>query len=383
MAGYVKKSGGLLFSLAVLLAMAATAQGQHGQDSQCQQNCPGQNSKPLSVNPSVPGLGKNHRLILKDGSYQLAREYQIVGDRVRYLSQERGDWEELPVDLVDWDATRKWETEHADLAGDDTSPAMKEAAAIDKEEADERNDQSARMPNVAPGLELPDQEGVFVLDTYHGTPELVELNPTDLSMYGKSRHGIGVLNPLATEKAHLELEGAHAKVYLHVNDPAFYISLGVEDTKEPVLTHAMTVQTNGANAVTGEHGAHSAQSTYAIVRVDERQAVRIVGAIHVSPSGTVSQDEDTIPTKVELVPGKHWVRLVPQQKLEIGEYALVEILSPSDISESVWDFRVDPTLGDNRGAIGPILPQGRDAEPTTVDHPGPRGPVMSEHPDPQ
>ncbi len=376
----ITNSRQLLFSLALLLAMAATARGQGGEDSQCQQNCPGQNSKPLSVKPSAPGLGKNHRLILKDGSYQLAREYQIVGDRVRYLSEERGDWEELPVDLVDWDATRKWEKEHGDLTGDDTSPAMNEAAAIDKEEADERNDQNARMPQVAAGLELPDQDGVFVLDTYHGTPELVELTPTDLSMYGKSRHGIGILNPLATEKAHLELAGAHARVHLHVNDPAFYLSLGVEDTKEPVLTHPMTVQTNGANAVTGDHGAHSAQSGFVIVRVDERQAVRIVGAVRVSANGTVSQDEDTIPTKVDVMPGKHWMRLEPQQKLTIGEYALVEILSPTDISEAVWDFRVDPTLGDNRGSIGPILPQGRGTAPTTVDQPGSVGPVMSEHP---
>ena len=60
-------------------------------------------------------MGRNHRLILKDGSYQMVRDYQIVGDRVRYLSQERGDWEELPANLVDWDATRKWEKEHADL----------------------------------------------------------------------------------------------------------------------------------------------------------------------------------------------------------------------------------------------------------------------------
>ena len=357
----VKNSSAPAISLAVLLLAAAAALGQSGQDAPCQQNCPGQNSKPLPLSPAVPGLGKNHRLILKDGSFQMARDYQIVGDRVRYLSQERGDWEELPVDLVDWDATRRWEKEHADLADGEISPAMKEAEAIDKEESDERNDQKARMPDVAAGLELPDEDGVFVLDTFQGTPELVELPPTDLSINAKTRRGIAVLNPLATQKAGLELEGAHAKVHLHVNDPAIYVSLGVEDIKEPVLSKPLTVSTDSSKAVNGgKHGAHSPQSGFVIVRVDQRQAVRIVGAVHVSANGNVTQDEDTIPTKVEELPGKHWLRLEPQQKLTIGEYALVEILSPSDISESVWDFRVDPATGDNPGSIGPILPQKRD-----------------------
>jgi len=348
-----------VFSLAILLMTATAAGGQASQNSQPAQNRPDQNSKPLPLSPGIPGVGKNHRLILKDGSYQMARDYQIVGDRVRYLSQERGDWEELPLDLVDWDATRKWEKEHADLVEGDTSPAMKEAEAIDKEEADERSDQNARMPLVAPGLELPDEEGAFVLDTYLGTPELVELRSSDLSLNGKTRRGIETLNPMAGRKATLELEGARARVHLHVNDPVIYLSLGVVDQNEPVLSKPLTVQTNGAKAVNGgKHGAHSAQSGFVIVRVDERQAVRIVGAVHMSPNGTVTQDEDTIPTKVEELPGKHWLKIVPQQSLAIGQYALVEILSPSDISESVWDFGVDPRLGDNPGSIGPILKTG-------------------------
>ena len=43
---------------------------------------------------------------------------------------------------------------------------MKEAEDIDKEEAAERDEQKARMPEVAKGLELPDEDGVFVLDTF-------------------------------------------------------------------------------------------------------------------------------------------------------------------------------------------------------------------------
>jgi hypothetical protein len=266
------------------------------------------------------------------------------------------------VELVDWDATRKWEQDHSDLTADEASPAMKEAADIDKEETDERNDETARMPEVAKGLELPDQEGVFVLDTFQGTPELVELLPKDVDLDARTRHGIGVLNPLAGQKADIELSGRHAKVHLHVDDPAFYLSLGVEDAKEPVLSEPITVNTSTAHdARDSKHGAHSPQSGFAIVRLDERQAMRMVGAIHVSPGGDVTQDENVIPATVELLPGKHWLRLQPKQKLVIGgEYALVEILSSSDLSSTVWDFRVDPTEGDNPGSIAPILKQASD-----------------------
>jgi hypothetical protein len=348
--------------LAACLAAGTIAALPSSAGAQNSQSAPAQGSAPLVLKPDVPGMAKNHRLILKDGSYQVVRQYQVVGDRVRYLSQERGDWEELPASLVDWDATRKWERDHATTAEDQPSPAMTEAEAIDKEESEERNDEKARMPEVSKGLELPDQDGVFVLDTYQGTPELVELPQKDLDVNAKTHQGLGVLNPMAGRKANMELAGAHAKIHLHVNDPVFYISLGVSQQTEPVLSHPMTVDTSTAqDAKTGRHGAHSPQSGFAIVRLDQRQAVRIVGAIHISPSGTVTQDENVIPATVEALPGKYWLRLETKEKLVIGgEYALVEILSPTDVSTTVWDFRVDPTEGDNPGSLAPILKQARE-----------------------
>src|SRR5580698_4034414 len=114
----------LLTGLLTVLLLAAAALGLPAQ-------------KTLTVKPDAPGLAANHRLILKDGTYQLVRKYEVVGDRVRYISIERsGDWEELPVDLVDWDATRKWERDHT-AQQEEASDAMKEAAKIDKEEATE------------------------------------------------------------------------------------------------------------------------------------------------------------------------------------------------------------------------------------------------------
>jgi len=205
------------------------------------------------ITPDAPGLAHNHRLVLKDGSYQVVRKYQVVGDRVRYMSMERtGEWEELPYDLVDWDATKRWEEHHTgpyDTSGNPSSDAMKEAAELDKEEAAEREDQKARMPEVAKGLELPDENGVFVLDTYQGTPELVELKPSDLDLNQKSRKGLATVNPMAGSKASIELAGAHAKVHLHVNDPEIFVSLEGRDDVEQVVSHAMTVKTAGAQEV--------------------------------------------------------------------------------------------------------------------------------------
>jgi hypothetical protein len=161
---------------------------------------------------------------------------------------------------------------------------------------------------------------------------------------------------LAAAKASLELDGAHAKIHLHVNTPVIYLALASIDEAETVLSHALTVETGGAKEVANrKHGAHSPSSGFAIVRADERNTVRIVGAVHQSLTGKVTQDEDTIPAKVEVLPGKHWLKITPEKPLAAGEYALVEILSVSEINQSVWDFRIDPQSDDNPGSLGPIL----------------------------
>src|SRR5579872_5353952 len=91
-----------------------------------------------------------HRLILKDGSYQIVTKYEVKGNRVRYYSSEREEWEELPNSLVDWPATEKDETDR--LAG----ASAPEAVQLDKEIEEEDKRQEAKLPLVAPGLRLPE-----------------------------------------------------------------------------------------------------------------------------------------------------------------------------------------------------------------------------------
>src|ERR1700749_3955546 len=132
-----------------------------------------------SVAVCLSGLAQapNQRLVLKDGTYQVITKYQKVGDRVRYFSAERGQWEELPASLVDWAATEAWAKDHKPGA-EPVSPAVPEAAAIDKEEQHAR----AGPPDVPPGLRLPDQDGVWALDTFHDQPELVALAQNSASV---------------------------------------------------------------------------------------------------------------------------------------------------------------------------------------------------------
>lgn len=312
---------------------------------------------PLTMPQPVPGTGTNHRLILKDGSYQLVRTYKIVGDRVRYISLDRGgDWEELPVSLVDWTATRKWEQDHGNL-NDDASPAMKEAAALDKEEAAARADERFRMPTVAPGLELPDADGIYVLDVFQGISELVEMKPLALPLDWNRHHGDNALNPLAGARTHIELDGQHANIHLHVNDPVLFASLDSEDKGDVVTTHAFTVHTDSSQVQNGKFGAHSASSNFVILELDERQAVRYIGPLNLDAHGLAQPADWVIPVHVEAMPGNHWLKITPEKSLKIGEYALVEIQQPGQISQSIWDFRVYPVLGDNPGALTAIKQQ--------------------------
>jgi hypothetical protein len=273
------------------------------------------------------------RLIMKDGSYQAATKWEVVGQRVRYYSAERYDWEELPDELVDWPATEKYNSERAGQR-DET---IKEIAKAD--EADERE-----APLIVPGLRLPNTGGVFLLDTFNNQLQLVELiqNGGELNKHTGRNILRAAVNPLALSSTQtIELKGEHARVQSHVGQPAIYLNVDTADNSQPAFTQKPSDKDQQPNR-------------YGIVRVENKKDLRIVGKLNIAMYGKVSQKESWIP--VTTSPVGDWVKLTPSEPLPPGEYAVVELLDKKQINLFVWDFGVNPAAPQNPSAWVPRQP---------------------------
>jgi hypothetical protein len=286
------------------------------------------------------------RLILKDGSYQTATKWEFIGDRVRYYSAERYLWEELPKDLVDWQATEKYNQEH---------DAERSAKATPEDS--EGSTDSPETPTVAPRLRLPDGGGVFLLDTFQAQPQLLQLqqNGGELNKHMGKNILRAAINPLAlSSKQTVELKGERARVQSHVVQPAIFVNV---DTS-PLFPQESS---RPANAKT--------ETRYGIVRVQVKKGVRVLGDLNIAVYGKVNQKESWIKTTSTEI--GDWVKVVPDVPLPAGEYAVVEILDKGQINIYVWDFGVDPSAPANPNAWTP-----RGTAPGQEDKP----PVLEKRP---
>ena len=300
-----------------------------------------------SLGGSQTAAPRRLRLILKDGSYQVVFSYKVVGKRVSFVSAERnGEVEEIPAELVDLPATQRWEAQHNPEA--QQGPPM-----LDPELLKEEASRAALSPEVAPDLRLAPEDSVLAVDTWHGAPELVPMNQAASDLNKQTAHGIQRLkiNPRAATHQLLELKGEKADVQMHVAQPEIYVRL---DADEPSAAGALTVDTHGANAAESPRRKASEASQYVIVRVDVRQDLRVVASFDTQVvGGNTRTQQDVIETTMTPLPGGHWLKIVPQQPLLFGEYALVELLNERELNLSVWDFGVHATAPENRDVIYP------------------------------
>ncbi len=308
----------------------------------------------LFLSPA-PSQTLARRLILKDGSYQSVTKYEIKGERVRYFSAERGEWEDIPKSLIDWDATEKYE--QGRLQGTPTP----EAVQFDKELEAEQKAEEARSPHVAPGLRLPNDGGIFLLDTFENQPQLAELQQSggELNRNMKTNILRATINPLASARQTIELPGQHAKIQSHVGVPSIYINIDSgQGSGSPAGTPNVT-------AAKGEWAPLPPAERFKIIRAEVKGGKRVAGGIRIAVYGKVKADERFVAATVTPMTGG-WVKLTPTAPLPPGEYAVAEMLGKEGMNLYVWDFGVNPSAPANALAWKPD-PHDLEAKP---DNPG-------------
>jgi len=271
--------------------------------------------------PAITTRGK--KLILKDGSYQLARDYQRNGDRVRYLSAERGDWEELPAALVDWDATAK--AEAAEKQEDDA--LAKRVAARERIERIEKVMDVDASLQVAPGVFLPPGEGMFLIEGKHVSPleQAGSEVKTDKKQFLKQ---VFSPIPIVPSKINIQIPGSRAKVRMSAGLVEFYLR---EAPADPERTTPIAKSSRP-----GESGPE-VELVHATIKGNKRQLESIRSLF----GEQIEEKRSTISIqRWEVAPTVF--RFTLSQTLPPGEYALAEIL-PDGMNLYVWDFGVDPS----------------------------------------
>ena len=309
----------------------------------------------VSCLASPPGSAAQttKRLILKDGSYQLVTKWEIQGDRVHYYSAERDGWEDVPNSMVDWKATDQFEK---DRQAQKNSP---EAQALDRELEEERKEEEAKSPTVAPGLRLPPEGGVYALDTYLTEPQLLPLDQSTGQVNKNVKRNVlrAAINPMSGSKMTIELPGARSKIQIHASLPTIYVNL------DPVDEEAEQSATSDSHP---KNAAELPWDRFRIVRVQVKSDKRIAGAVKTAVYGKASAEQDLVGATVEQL-GEGWIKITPKEPLLPGEYALAEMLGKQGMNSYVWDFGVHPDAPANLSVIRPVKEPGKPTTPSQPD----------------
>ena len=240
----------------------------------------------------------NIKLYLKDGSYQLVREYQVQSDRVRFYSVERSQWEEIPVDLVD---VKRTETEAAARQ----QKLDKDAKSL-TEESEERK---ALQKEV---LRIPQNPGVYWLEG-SDTKTLKAAESTVHTDKGrKILRYLSTMPQMMNGKGTLEIQGAHSLNVFTDPEQEFYIQL-------------------------------SESEAFGIVQLtSSKSGIRVVENLTFIPQVNEVQEQlDPIEIiQYELAPGglyKIWAK----DPMRAGEYAVVQY-TLGQMNIQVWDFAIKP-----------------------------------------
>jgi hypothetical protein len=246
-------------------------------------------------------LGDTFKLYLKDGDYHIVREYHVEGDRVKFYSTERGEWEEMPVALVDVAKTEQ---------------QRKARQQSQQQEAREQDEEDKAIRELEREIAaIPMDPGGY----YNQDGQIRALKLADYQIItDKKRKTLQMLSPvpLVPGKASMVIKGAHSGFVVNDARPSFYMRL-------------------------------AKQERFGIIRLTPKKDARLVENISIAPVVKQAYEErkqmDTF--EQELSGGLY--KIWPEKPLEPGEYALVEFPgtedeNKDDIELLVWDFAVQP-----------------------------------------
>jgi hypothetical protein len=238
----------------------------------------------------------NFRLYMKDGQTHLVREYAVEGDRVRFYSVDRSEWEEVPAALVD---LKKTET--------DSKARQATIAKQAKEQSDE--DAAARAAK-AEIMKIPQDPGVYQLN--NGQLRIFkELDTVVHSEKGKNTLKRLAPLPVFDGKSTLEIPGEHSENVITGDDrPEFFLQL-------------------------------YAFEPFAIVKATPQKGVRVLENIRVQMmTKETAEERQTVEIFSKELSDNGLFKVWPQEPLEKGEYAVMEY-TDGKMNQRVWDFRIE------------------------------------------
>ncbi|HKQ87436.1 MAG TPA: hypothetical protein VJS43_11790 [Candidatus Acidoferrales bacterium] len=266
---------------------------------------PAANSAQTPAAPQTSSVDpRGQKLVLKDGSFQLVREYQVNGDRIRYYSLDTHQWEEMPAALIDWDATKKEAAKQAQQAGS----LVKAVNEREKEENAQPLSVDASI-EPAPGIFLPPDNGLFAFD---GEKILVVSQADMKSSVSKVRaiEKVVIPVPLVPSRHVISIAGKRAKLRLTVAQPEFYLRSATSGEPEIDLVRAK-------------------------VKGNEREVENIDELM----GETSEKRKDVALQRWQLAPNVY--RYTVAKPLEPGEYVLVQNIPNDQYSIYLWDFAID------------------------------------------
>lgn len=243
------------------------------------------------------------KLYLRDGTYQLVQSYEIVGKRVRYYSIERSEWEELPVSLVDFAATKRAQSDEEESKEEE----LEEARELSGRRFDAADDTGFE---VAPGIRLPQDEGVYAFD---GLRVIRMIQSSGEVVKDKKRAALllALPGPFLKNRGFVVLPGKRSVIRILNMQPTFYVRSSDDlGNKLQIITLKSRKEAREVERLEWRGGVATPEELRAAVPIE----------------------------RSEVAPGI--LRISPTKALELGEYALGELVQ-EQLNLELWDFGIE------------------------------------------